>query len=315
MALHGRKAQVLMTSGVGISMTNEAMTDAGDHQNYTITNSAKRYWDKTASFTTQQANDALQSLTITGSPTGGTFVLRFGGQNTSALNWNATSSQVQSALQALSSIGSGNALVTGGPGPGTAFQVQFTGTLGQASQSLITLQTNSLTGGSSPTVAIANVQTGQAFTTIGSGFTLQYVGGKVIYTVAQPVGTYVRISGKYLAYAAIASAKEWSADVERSEKENTTMTTTSTPALWRTFQMGLLDGTFSLVQWWVDDTYFELIDDSTSLIVALVIDVTTNARLECEALMKKQSLKVVLDELDEESIDFRINGPVYLLAS
>ena len=315
MALHGRKAQILLTSGAGISMTNEATTDDGTHTIYTITNAVKRYWDKTASFTTQQANDALQSITITGSPTGGTFVLRFGGQNTSALNWNATSSQVQTALQALSSIGAGNALVIGGPGPGSAFQVQFTSALGQASQSLITLQTNSLTGGSSPTVAIANVQSGQAFTTISAGFTLQYVGGKVVYTAAQPVGTYVRVSGKYKAYAAIANATGWGADVSRDEKENTTMTTTSTPVIWRTWQMGMLDGTFTLTEWWIDDTYFELLDDDASMIAALVLDVTTNARLECEVLMKKESIKIALDALDEESLDFRINGPVYFLTS
>lgn len=315
MALHGRKAQILLTSGAGISMTNESMTDDGTHTIYTITNGAKRYWDDTASFTVDQANDALQSITITGSPTGGTFVLRFGGQDTSALSWDASATDVQTALQALSSVGAGNALVTGGPGPDSAFQVQFTGALGQAAQSLITLQTNSLTGGSSPDVSIANVQTGQGFTTISSGYTLQYVGGKVIYSSARPVGTYVRVSGKYKAYAAIAEATGWGADVSRDEKENTTMTTTSTPTIWRTFQMGLLDGTFSLMGWHVDDTYFELLDDDASMIAALVLDVTTGARLECEVLMKKESIKIALDALDEESLDFRINGPVYLLAA
>lgn len=317
MATHGRKAQVLMASGAGISMTNETMTDAGDHQNYTIANAAKRYWDSTASFVVQQANDELQSVTITGTPTGGTFVLRFGGQDTSLLNWNCTASQMQTALQALSSIGANNALVTGGPGPGTAFQVQFTAALGQAVQSLITLQTNSLTGGSSPNVSIAEVKAGQAFTTITTGFALQYVGGKVIYTIAQVVGTYVRISsGKYRVYAAIAGAKAWGYDVEREEKENTEMTTNSTPTIWRTFRMGLLSGTFKLGAWFADSTYFDLISQDISLIISLVFDASTSLpRIEAEVLMKKDSIAVMLSDLDTEDLEFRINGPVYLVTT
>ena len=44
--------------------------------------------------------------------TGGTFTLTAGGETTSALAYNATAAQVESALEALSSIGSGNVSVT-----------------------------------------------------------------------------------------------------------------------------------------------------------------------------------------------------------
>src|SRR5580765_1102805 len=59
-----------------------------------------------------------QTITITGSPTGGGFTLTFGGHTTSALGYNATAAQVQAALEALAGIGSGNVLATGGALPG-----------------------------------------------------------------------------------------------------------------------------------------------------------------------------------------------------
>lgn len=206
MATAGYNATIRATSQPSVAFTDEA-TSTSDQLTYSITNTAKQFFDRDVAVVTQARYDELQSVTITGTPTGGTFVLRFGGQNTSALNWNCTASQMQTALQALSSIGSGNALVTGGPGPGTAFQVEFTGTLGYASQALITLQTNSLTGGSSPTVAIAEVKAGSTWTTITSGFTLYKVYARAVFTIAQAATTQVRFhSGNYYVITTIGNA-------------------------------------------------------------------------------------------------------------
>lgn len=58
----------------------------------------------------------VATVTIGGTPTGGTFTLTFGGQTTAGIAYNAATSAVQSALVALSSIGAGNAVVTGSVG-------------------------------------------------------------------------------------------------------------------------------------------------------------------------------------------------------
>ncbi|HUR54909.1 MAG TPA: hypothetical protein VMZ71_12325 [Gemmataceae bacterium] len=94
------------------------------------------------------AADAVQGVRLTGSPTGGTFTLTFGGQTTSAIAYNATAATVQSAVEALSSVGSGNAVVTGVAG---AWQVRFAGTLAGAWQAKMTASGAGLTGGSSHT--------------------------------------------------------------------------------------------------------------------------------------------------------------------
>jgi hypothetical protein len=62
-----------------------------------------------------------QTVTITGTPTGGTFTLTYSGQTTAAIAYNANAAAVQSALEALSNLAPGDVTVTGGPGPGTPY--------------------------------------------------------------------------------------------------------------------------------------------------------------------------------------------------
>ena len=60
--------------------------------------------------------DNLQTVTITGSPTGGTFTLTYKGQTTAGIAYNAAASAVQTALVGLSTVGTGNATVSGSNG-------------------------------------------------------------------------------------------------------------------------------------------------------------------------------------------------------
>lgn len=62
-------------------------------------------------------NDVMpQQIRFSAAPTSGTFTLTFEGQTTSALAFNATAAQIQTALQALSTIGAGKVDVTGSVG-------------------------------------------------------------------------------------------------------------------------------------------------------------------------------------------------------
>ena len=66
----------------------------------------------------------IQRITI--NATAGTFTLRFAGQQTAPLAFNATAAQIQAALQALSTVGAGNVAVTF---DGERFIVTYQGTL------------------------------------------------------------------------------------------------------------------------------------------------------------------------------------------
>lgn len=78
--------------------------------------------------------------------------MTYKGQTASGIAYNAIASTVQTALQGLSTIGSGNVIVTGGPGPGTPYVVQFVGALAQDTTALT--HADSFTGGASPALGI-----------------------------------------------------------------------------------------------------------------------------------------------------------------
>lgn len=101
----------------------------------------------------------VERATITGTPTGGTYTLTYSGQTTTAIPYNATASQVQAALEALSNIAVGDVACTGGPHPGTPIDITFTGNLGAQDITALTA-TGSFTGGTSPAIAITTVTPG-----------------------------------------------------------------------------------------------------------------------------------------------------------
>ncbi|WP_280186017.1 MULTISPECIES: hypothetical protein [Nocardia] len=106
------------------------------------------------------ASNEIQTVTITGSPTGGSFTLTFQGQTTTSIAYNAAAAAVQSALEALSTIGTGNVTVTGAAsGPYTC---TFTGDLAQLNLPLMTA-TAALTGGTAPGVTVTETQAGGVY--------------------------------------------------------------------------------------------------------------------------------------------------------
>ncbi len=107
-------------------------------------------------------SNEVQSVAITGGPTGGTYTLTHSGQTTAGIAWNATATAVRTALQALSNIGSGNVTCTGGPHPGTPVEVTFTGVLAGEDVAQMTGSAAGLTGGTSPAVVVSTTTPGGA---------------------------------------------------------------------------------------------------------------------------------------------------------
>lgn len=104
------------------------------------------------------STNEVHSLAISGSPTGGTFTLTYGGDTTSALAYNSTAAQVQAALQALPFIGN-NVTCSSGPLPGSAVTITFNNYLAGTKIALPQTQ-NNLTGGTTPAVAVTETTPG-----------------------------------------------------------------------------------------------------------------------------------------------------------
>lgn len=117
--------------------------------------------------------DEVQTLTIGGTPSGGTFRLSFDGFTTAPISWSATNNtlrdNVDAALEALPNIGAGGVTTAVGTmtsGVGT-LTITFAGNLGKRAVPTITVATNALTG-TSPTVAVAETTPGADATGLGA---------------------------------------------------------------------------------------------------------------------------------------------------
>lgn len=98
----------------------------------------------------------VQTVTITGGPTGGTFTLSFGGQTTAPIAHDALASDVAAALVALSTVGN-NVTVTGAAGG--PYTVTFVRSLGGMDVDQL-VASASFTGGTAPAIAVATTTAG-----------------------------------------------------------------------------------------------------------------------------------------------------------
>jgi hypothetical protein len=109
------------------------------------------------------AND-VQTLTIGGSPTGGTFPLTVtnpltGVTSVLTVNFNSTVAQTQALIN--KAFPSGNVTVSGGTLPGATQVFTSTGALASMPVPLMTAATTGLTGGT-PTAAVVHTTTGKS---------------------------------------------------------------------------------------------------------------------------------------------------------
>jgi hypothetical protein len=122
------------------------------------------------------AANNVQTLTTTGTPTGGSQTITFTDPNsgdpiTFVVAFDSTNTQAQTAMRA--AIGNSDVVVTGGPQPGSTLIFTFSGTryAGRPIYPMTTVTTG-LTGGTTPAASFAQTTAGRTANTYGI-----YVGG------------------------------------------------------------------------------------------------------------------------------------------
>ncbi len=98
---------------------------------------------KALDYTAHMSTNEVQQVNL-GGASGGTFDLTFAGQTAAANTWNITAANLQTALEGLSTIGSGNILVT--LVSAGIYNLEFVRALGQTNVAAVTGDFTSLTG-------------------------------------------------------------------------------------------------------------------------------------------------------------------------
>jgi len=96
-------------------------------------------------------------VTVTVDADSGTFTLTFGGETTAAIEFDAAASAVQSAMEALASVGAGNVVVSGNAGG--PYRIEFQGDLAATDVGTVTADGSGLSG-STPSIGVVETQQG-----------------------------------------------------------------------------------------------------------------------------------------------------------
>jgi hypothetical protein len=167
------------------------------------------------------ATNEVQTVTITGVPTGGTFTLTYAGQTTAPIAYNAPTANVQSALTALPPIGAGNVVVGGSAGG--PYTVTFQGALAGTNVNAMTAA-SALTGGTNPAVAVTTSTPGTTGATvlgstampvdaisgpIPAGTVLHFSDGGFANTTAPAATGATSITVEALPYGILDNATAW----------------------------------------------------------------------------------------------------------
>ncbi len=137
-------------------------------------------------------------------------------------------------------------------------------------------------------------------------YTIEYVGGVVVFAAQQPAGTQIRASGKYLAVSQVGEANQWSLDINQE--------LVKVPKFGDTWQRQipvLLSASGKLSRWWMDNSFFDEVTNGVKVVLVLYTDVSTGSRYEMYANLSGKSTKVSEAEAETDDLSFQSVGPLY----
>lgn len=173
---------------------------------------------KVGPFCNATGTNAVQTLTPTGTISGGTFNLVYAAGTTVALAFNATAATIQAALETI--FGVGNVTATGGPISTTPVVVTFAGVQGGKVQALPTV-TNNLTG-TAPVITPTTTTPGVAGATDGRQTAANIVGLNDTFLPWQLVERDVEVAVAYRGVAVQAWCFEYDLNGLRAALSNGT---------------------------------------------------------------------------------------------
>lgn len=164
------------------------------------------------------------------------------------------------------------------------------------------------------TVALT-VQTapdGVTWTTVTTGFTVNFCGGVIVFTSAITGATpSVRVSGSYFPYSLFGDSKS----VDLTISADVLDVTTFSSGGWKQKLGSLADATYKLSRWWVDSFFLNAINNKTRLVISTYSGANANQRYDAFAYIKSDGIKFDVKNAHDESIDFDVDGPITFVQS
>lgn len=141
-------------------------------------------------------------------------------------------------------------------------------------------------------------------------YTIRYVTGQIVLSVALTGTPACRIqSGAYLPFSTFSNMKEWEITPQADLLDSSTFGTQ-----WKQYTPGLLGADIKLTQFYTDLTFANQITSNTAFVVSCLTGRNSTERFEAFARLKSDDIKVAVNALEEESLNYSATGQVYYFA-
>lgn len=142
---------------------------------------------------------------------------------------------------------------------------------------------------------------------VSSGFTIEHVGGFVVFADALDEFAEVTVSGNAFVMVQGGGFFDWTIDGESDSAEVSTFGSEG----WKEFKHTLLNWSGSANAFWGNNHFLEAL--GKIVVLKLFIDAGPSQKcLEGFALINGEGIEVPVDGIVEESIDFTGSGPLYM---
>ena len=162
------------------------------------------------------------------------------------------------------------------------------------------------------TITVQTSPDGTTWSTVTSGFTIQYVGGKILFSSPVSGGTpSCRVSAYYMPYSFLGYAKNAEVTAQLGIEDVTAFQ--NPPSAWKTKLATIGETSIKLGKWWIDATFASYLQNRC--VVSIYSGANSNQRYECYAFLKQDSIKIAVDKVIEEELDFESDGTLYYIQS
>lgn len=142
----------------GQALFGTASTVIPQGTQFSVLGDASKVFSTDAEVTLIAGTDEVQTITFSATPTGGSFKINYDGEITAAILFSEGSTEVQTALRALSNTSATGITVSGSFAAG--FTVTFGGDDGKQDQILLAENSNTLTNGGAVTITVTETAPG-----------------------------------------------------------------------------------------------------------------------------------------------------------
>lgn len=141
---------------------------------------------------------------------------------------------------------------------------------------------------------------------VSTEYTIEHVGGRIVFLAAQNPAHTIRVDGAYLPTSTVAGGTEWTADVEMGTADDSEFGDEWEQPV---AMMGKASGTLKLK--WADQAWFDRLDAASKIVLVLKASNTSSSRTETFALITKDSIAQTLSDLIREEVSWVGKGRPY----